>query len=192
MPSNELLGTYLNDHLAGAAAGVELASKLGANHEGTPFGTAVAAVTGEIKADRDTLQALMERLGIGKSPVKQAAGWVFEKATRLRFNRQPKRLAHDQDHGIPEGDQAGRRGHAQASLTGSDALTRLLETETLSLGIEGKLAMWQALKGIDGLDAELGRADFDRLIFRARQQRQALEPYRLEAAAEAFTAPPDG
>jgi hypothetical protein len=26
------------------------------------------------------------------------------------------RLAHDQDHGIPEGDQAGRHGHAQASL----------------------------------------------------------------------------
>jgi hypothetical protein len=106
MPSNEQLGTYLNDHLAGAGAGVELAEKLDANYQGTPFGTAVAAVAGEIKADRDTLQALMERLGI-----------------------------------------------------------------------EGKLALWQALKGIDGLDTELGRADFDRLIFRARQQREALEPH---------------
>jgi hypothetical protein len=164
MPSTELLGTYLNDHLAGAAAGVELAEKLGAAYEGTAFGTAVAAVAEEIKVDRETLQALMERLGIGKSPVKQATGWVFEKATRLRFNRR---------------------------LTGSDHLTRLLETETLSLGVEGKLGMWQALKGIDGLDAELGRADFDRLIFRARQQREALEPYRLEAAVGAFTASPD-
>jgi ATP-binding cassette subfamily B protein len=27
-----------------------------------------------------------------------------------------KRLAHDQNHGIPEGDQVGRRGHAQAAL----------------------------------------------------------------------------
>jgi hypothetical protein len=159
MPSKELLGTYLNDHLAGAAAGVELADKLGATYEGTPFGTAVAAVAEDIKVDRDTLQGLVERLGIGRSPVKQAAGWVFEKTTRLRFNRR---------------------------LTGSDDLTRLLETETLSLGIEGKAALWQALKDIDGLDAELGRADFDRLIFRARQQREALEPYRLEAAAEAF------
>jgi hypothetical protein len=157
--SKELLGTYLNDHLAGAAAGVELAEKLGATYEGTPFGTAVAAVAGEIKVDKETLEGLMERLGIGRSPSKRAAGWVFEKVTRLRFNRQ---------------------------LTGSEDLTRLLETETLSLGIEGKLAMWQALKGVDGLDAELGRADFDRLIFRARQQREALEPHRLEAAAEAF------
>jgi hypothetical protein len=157
--SKELLGAYLNDHLAGAAAGVELAEKLGATYEGTPFGTAVAAVAGEIKVDKETLEGLMERLRIGRSPTKRAAGWVFEKVTRLRFNRQ---------------------------LTGSEDLTRLLETETLSLGIEGKLAMWQALKGVDGLDAELGRADFDRLIFRARQQREALEPHRLEAAAEAF------
>ena len=28
MPSNELLGVYLNDHLAGSAAGLELAEKL--------------------------------------------------------------------------------------------------------------------------------------------------------------------
>jgi hypothetical protein len=159
MPSKELLGTYLNDHLAGAAAGVELAEKLATANEGTPFGTAVAAVADEIKADRETLHGLMERLGIGRSPVKQATGWVFEKVTRLRLNRQ---------------------------LTGSDDLTRLLETETLSLGIEGKAAMWLALKDAGGLDAELGRADFDRLVFRARQQREALEPYRLEAAAGAF------
>ena len=159
MPSKELLGTYLNDHLAGAAAGVELAEKLAENYQGTPFGTAVAAVADEIKVDRETLQGLMERLGIGRSPTKQATGWVFEKVTRLRFNRR---------------------------LTGSEDLTRLLETETLSLGIEGKAAMWQALKDIDGLDGELGRADFDRLIFRARQQREALEPYRLQAATGAF------
>jgi hypothetical protein len=159
MPSKELLGTYLNDHLAGAAAGVELAEKLAENNRGTPFGAAVAAVADEIKVDRETLQGLMERLGIGRSPAKQATGWVVEKATRLRFNRR---------------------------LTGSQDLTRLLETETLSLGIEGKAAMWQVLKDIDGLDGELGRADFDRLIFRARQQREALEPYRLEAATGAF------
>jgi hypothetical protein len=160
MAANELLGIYLNDHLAGAAAGVELAEKLGATNEGTPFGTAVAAVAREIKEDRETLQGLVERLGIGKNPVKQAAGWAFEKFTRLRFNRQ---------------------------LTGSAELTRLLETETLSLGIEGKLAMWQALKGIPGLDAELGAADYDRLIGRARQQRETLEPHRLGAATEAFS-----
>ena len=159
MGSKELLGVYLNDHLAGAAAGVELSEKLAARGEGTPFGTALVAVAGEIKEDKDLLEGLVERLGIGKSPVKQAAGWVFEKFTRLRFNRQ---------------------------LTGSEDLTRLLEVETLSLGIEGKLVLWRALRDAAGLDAELGAADFDRLIARARQQRETLEPHRLAAAAKAF------
>ena len=160
MASNELLGIYLNDHLAGSAAGVELAEKLAAGNEGTPFGTALAAVAQEIKEDKETLEGMIERLGIGKSPVKQAAGWVFEKVTRLRFNRQ---------------------------LTGSDELTRVLETETLSLGIEGKLLLWRALQGSAGLGAELGPVDFDLLIARARQQREALEPHRLAAAAKAFS-----
>jgi hypothetical protein len=160
MASNELLGVYLNDHLAGAAAGVELAEKLAAGNEGTPLGTALAAVAQEIKEDKEALEGMIERLGIGKSPVKQAAGWVFEKVTRLRFNRQ---------------------------LTGSEELTRLLETETLSLGIEGKLVLWRALQGSAGLGAELGGVDFDRLIARARQQREALEPHRLAAAAKAFS-----
>jgi hypothetical protein len=160
MGSNELLGVYLNDHLAGAAAGVELAEKLAAGGEGTPFGTALAAVAREVKEDKDVLEGLVERLGIGKSPVKQAAGWVFEKVTRLRFNRQ---------------------------LTGSEDLTRLLEVETLSLGVEGKLVLWRALREATGLDAELGAADFDRLIGRARQQRETLEPHRLAAAARAFS-----
>ena len=156
MGSNELLGAYLNDHLAGAAAGVELAEKLAAGGEGTPFGTALAAVAREIKQDKDVLEGLVERLGVGKSPVKQAAGWAFEKVTRLRFNRQ---------------------------LTGSEDLTRLLEVETLSLGIEGKLALWRALRAAAGL----GEAELDRLIARARQQRETLEPHRLAAAAEAFS-----
>jgi hypothetical protein len=159
MGSNELLGVYLNDHLAGAAAGAELAEKLAGRGEGTPFGTALAAVAREIKEDKELLEGLVERLGIGTSPVKQAAGWVFEKFTRLRFNRQ---------------------------LTGSEDLTRLLEVETLSLGIEGKLALWRGLREATGLDAELGAADFDRLIVRARQQRETLEPHRLAAAAKAF------
>ena len=35
MPSNDLLGIYLNDHLAGSAAGLELAEKLRDKNQGT-------------------------------------------------------------------------------------------------------------------------------------------------------------
>jgi hypothetical protein len=113
MASNELLGVYLNDHLAGSAAGSELAAKLRDNHKGTELGDA---------------------------------------------------------------------------LTGGPELTRLLETEALSLGIEGKLAMWLALKEAAAGDTRLAATDFDRLIERARGQRRALEPHRLAAAVQSFSA----
>ncbi len=153
MSSNELLGVYLNDHLAGASAGMELAEKLRSGSEGTAFGAVLSVLVAEIKEDRAMLEELTERLGIEKSPVKQAAGWIFEKLSRLRLDQH---------------------------VTGSPDLSRLLEAETLSLGIEGKLVMWRALKEVATVDARLATTDFDVLIARARGQRESLEPYRQD------------
>jgi hypothetical protein len=160
MSSNELLGVYLNDHLAGSAAGTELAEKLHDNNTGSELGNVMATLHHDIEQDRATLEELMERLELERHPVKQAAGWVLERLSRLRLN---------------------------PALTGSADLTRLLETEALSLGIEGKLAMWIALKQAAATDSRLAGTDFDRLIDRARQQRQTLEPHRVAAAVRAFS-----
>ena len=146
MASNDALEVYLNDHLAGSAAGIELAGKLRDNHQGTEFGEIMTALHRDISQDRDALEELMRHLEVERHQVKEAAGWVVEK------------------------------------------LTRLLETEALSLGIEGKLAMWLALKEAAAGDQRLAGTDFDRLIERARGQRRALEPHRLAAALESFTA----
>ena len=162
MASNELLGVYLNDHLAGSAAGSELAAKLRDNHKGTELGDAMAALHHDISQDKDTLEELMGHLEVERHPVKEAAGWMLEKLSRLRLN---------------------------PALTGGAELTRLLETEALSLGIEGKLALWLALKeAADAGDPRLAGHDFDRLIERARGQRRALEPHRIAAALASFTA----
>jgi hypothetical protein len=161
MASNELLGVYLNDHLAGSAAGIELATKLRDNHQGTEFGDVMAALHRDISQDRDALEELMRHLEVERHPVKEAAGWALEKLSRLRLN---------------------------PALTGSADLTRLLETEALSLGIEGKLLIWLALKEAAAGDRRLAGTDFDRLIERARGQRRTLEPHRLAAAVESFTA----
>jgi hypothetical protein len=161
MATDELLETYLNDHLAGAAAGIELAEKLRDNHQGTELGNLLAALCKDITQDRDALEELMRRLEVERHPVKEAAGWMLEKLSRLRLS---------------------------PTLTGSGDLTRLLETEGLSLGIEGKLAMWLALKEAAAADPRLDGTDFDRLIERARGQRRTLEPHRLAAAVAAFTA----
>jgi hypothetical protein len=161
MASNELLGVYLNEHLAGSAAGTELAEKLRDNNQGTELGTTMAALHRDIEQDRAALEELMARLEVEQHPVKEAAGWLLERLSRLRLN---------------------------PALTGSAELTRLLETEALSLGIEGKLLIWLALKEAAAGDRRLAGTDFDRLIERARGQRRTLEPHRLAAAVESFTA----
>jgi hypothetical protein len=157
--ADDALGVYLNDHLAGSAAGLELAEKLRDNNQGTELGRVMAAVHRDITHDRGTLEELMARLDVKQHPVKEAAGWALEKLSRLRLN---------------------------PALTGSAELTRLLETEALSLGIEGKLAMWLALKEAAESDRRLAGTDFDRLIERARDQRRSLEPHRLAAAVRSF------
>ena len=161
MASNELLGVYLNDHLAGSAAGLELAEKLRDNNQGTELGKVMAALHHDIEQDRSALEEVMGQLEVERHPVKEAAGWMLEKLSRLRLN---------------------------PALTGGAELTRLLETEALSLGIEGKLAMWMALKEAAAGDPRLAAADLDRLIERARGQRRTLEPHRLAAAVRSFSA----
>jgi hypothetical protein len=160
MASDEALTAYLNDHLAGSAAGVELAEKLRDNNQGTELGRAMVALHHDISEDRDTLESLLGQLELDRHAVKEAAGWMLEKVSRLRLN---------------------------PALTGSAELTRLMETEALSLGIEGKLAMWLALKEAAATNPRLAGTDYDRLIERARSQRGALEPHRLAAAAAAFS-----
>jgi hypothetical protein len=160
MSSNEPLGVYLNDHLAGSAAGTELAEKLRDNNQGTELGNTMAALHRDIEQDRATLEELMARLEVERHPVKEAAGWLLERLSRLRLN---------------------------PAITGSADLTRLLETEALSLGIDGKLAMWLVLKEAAAVDRRLAGTDFDRLIERARGQRRTLEPHRVATGLAAFS-----
>ena len=156
----EALAVYLNDHLGGAAAGLQLAEKLRDNNPGTELGRVMVGVHRDISQDRETLEELMRHLDLERHPVKEAAGWMLGKVSRLRLN---------------------------PALTGSAELTRMLEAEALSLGIEGKLSMWVALKEAAASDPRLAVADYDRLIERARGQRRALEPHRLAAAVASFT-----
>src|SRR4029453_16357907 len=64
MASDEALAVYLNDHLAGSAAGVELAEKLRDNNQGTELGKAMVALHHDITEDRETLKELMRHLDV--------------------------------------------------------------------------------------------------------------------------------
>jgi hypothetical protein len=153
----KLLSTYLNDHLAGATVGVELAQRAAGSNEGTDMGAFLRRLEAEVKEDRDTLLAVMERLDVGKDRIKVAVGWVAEKAGRLKPNNR---------------------------LLGYSPLSRLVELEGLALGVEGKRSLWQVLRHLE--EPRLSEFDFDALLERARTQRDQLQEHRLAASLDAF------
>ena len=155
-----LLATYLNDHLAAATAGRELARRTASSNRRSPiYGAPLQRLAGEIDEDRRSLLALMRALGTGEDRLKVAAGWTAEKLGRLKPN--------------------GR-------LLSYSPLSRLIEIEGLMLGVRGKLAMWEALAAVLGDDPRLAGIDLEALSGRARDQLETLEALRLEAAQEAL------
>jgi hypothetical protein len=65
-------------------------------------------------------------------------------------------------------------------------LRRLERLEALALGIDGKSALWQALKAAAELAPELRQMDYEQLVERAQQQRSRVEMLRLQAARVAL------
>src|SRR5487761_893741 len=83
----DLLGVYLNDHLAGATVGLELVRRMAASAEpGSESATVRKRLVSEIAADRSTLIKIMTTLGIKIRGYKMFAAWAGEKAGRLKFN----------------------------------------------------------------------------------------------------------
>jgi hypothetical protein len=153
------MDVYLNDHLAGATLGSNLAEQIRDRHEGTALGDAMRTIAAQVEEDRRTLIDLMERLDVSRNPVKQATGWVAEKASRVKFSGA---VSGEPDHGA------------------------FMALESLTLGVVGKLSLWQALAQVKGDYPELASTDLDGLIARARAQHDTLEEQRLAAGKRAL------
>jgi hypothetical protein len=153
------LHIYLQDHLAGATFGLELVQRCRRNNEGTEFAEHLAELTAEIAEDRQTVQQIMRDVGADVSHTKVAAGWTLEKIRRLKLN---------------------------GSVFEYTPLARVVELESLALGIAGKRAMWQALDDVASSENRLGPHDFSRLTERADDQLLRVNALRLDAARAAF------
>ncbi|MEA2455011.1 MAG: hypothetical protein QOI45_1273 [Thermoleophilaceae bacterium] len=161
MLDHKLLGIYLNDHLAGSTVGLELAKRAANENEGTPYGEPLARVAAEIEEDREALKSLMDALEVKPDHPKVMAAWVAEKLGRLKPNGQ---------------------------ILGYSPLSRLIELETLALGITGKLSLWEALTEVHGEDPRIDLEELKRLSERADEQRAEVWQLRQRAAREAFAA----
>ena len=153
--SNDLLTIYLNDHLAGATAGSELAARTASENEGNEFGGPLAQLAAEIAQDREELLGIMKSLGRQIDHVKLAVGWTAEKLARLKPN--------------------GR-------VFGYSPLSRLLELEGLAGGIRGKRALWAALEEVSDLYPALDAARLRGLGARADRQLEVVDRLQRRAA----------
>ena len=159
--SHDLLGIYLNDHLAGSTLGVELARRTAGANEGTPYAEFLDKLATEIEEDRDALLRAMKNHGTDPDQLKRGFAWLGEKAGRLKLNGQ---------------------------ITGYSPLSRVTELEGLIIGVTGKQQLWRALRLLEPDERPLEAAELDDLIQRAERQRDGLMEQHARACGEAFSA----
>ncbi len=154
--SQETLSAYLNDHLAGSIGAVEMVKRSITENAGNLFGRRLEEILKEIEKDQTLLQGLIERIGSTENPLKKAGAWLAEKMGRVKMGGT---------------DEQG-------------TLARLEVLETLAMGINGKRALWRALRVVVDKLPILGALDLDLLERRAVEQHDRVEEWRLEAAKE--------
>jgi hypothetical protein len=158
-----LLGIYLNDHLAGAVVGANLARRLADSEREWTRVDVLDRLAVELGEDRAALHDMMTALEVPVCHAKYSAGWSAERAGRLKLN--------------------GR-------TFVRSPLSRVLELEAMRSGVEGTAAAWRTLRIRATADDRLDTDRLDRLIERARAQVDELDALWLEAA-EVFGGPPD-
>ncbi len=158
--ADKAIDVYLNDHLAGAMLGRDLADQIRAQNQGTALGELMESLTPQIEQDRQTLIELMRQLDSSKNPLKQATAWIAEKASRAKF---------------------------RGMTSGEPELGTFMALEMLTLGVRGKACMWTALKQLADEHPPIASLNLDELINRAQAQHEILERERLAAAGRALT-----
>ncbi|MFC5645267.1 hypothetical protein ACFPZF_28445 [Kitasatospora cinereorecta] len=158
----EPLHVYLNDHLTGAFGGAALADRMARTHPESRRAVELHRLARDIQQDRDDLVRIMQRLGVPVRHYRTWLGLAGERLGRLKPN---------------------------GTLLRRAPLSDLVELEMLRTGVEGKAALWRALRAIADTDPRLDAAELDRLSARAADQARTLNHWHREVS-EAVLAHP--
>jgi hypothetical protein len=88
--SREHLAAYLNDHLTGAAAAIELVTELA--EETAELHSFFTQLKADIESDRDEVVRLMNHLDIPQSRLTKVKGWIAEQVAENTFAMEDQNL----------------------------------------------------------------------------------------------------
>jgi hypothetical protein len=159
----DLLGVYVNDHLAAATGGIELVSRMLGRHRGGKYEARLEELLDELREERSTVRGSMADLGIPVRQYKQIASWLGEKVSRAKLN-----------------------GHVLSRSPLSD----LVEFEFIATAVLAKRAGFETMRAIAAVEPKLDGALLDRMIAQADKQHDWLADVRREVAAEVFGGSP--
>lgn len=155
----KLLAIQLNDNLASATAGVELAGRARGSNSDGQLGELLVQVAGDLAANRAALEDVMGALDVGKDRVKQVAGWTGEKLGRLKPN--------------------GR-------LISHSPLSRVTELSALALIYQHSAILWLGLGELLAADERTVEIDFAGRAGRCEHFRAELERRAVAALGVAL------
>ena len=161
--NTDLLGIYVNDHLAAATGGIELVTRMIGVHRGGPHEQPLVQLLDELRDERSSLRAFMAACGIPVRQYKQAAVWVAEKLSRAKLN--------------------GR-------LLSRSPLSDLVEFEFLASAVRGKRSGFETLRQVAEAEPRLDKAELERLIQQANRQYEWLTRTRRDVASAVFGGSP--
>jgi hypothetical protein len=153
------LKTYLNDHLAACVTKIELARRCLSNNRSTELARTLEGALIFLQRDRQRMKLLLQRLQGSEDLVKQLGGWALEKVGRLKLNN---------------------------SLFRYSDLSRVIELETLLVGIEASIKMWNGLERTRKDDPRFSDIRFAESRKEASDILEELEERHMEACLAAF------
>ena len=149
--ATEMLHTYMQDHHAGAAAGIDLFRRVAEDHNDPHVREVVGRIGDETVEDLKALEELMTLAGTSPSLRKDLPAKASEKLGQLKPNRR---------------------------IADRSPLSDLVELEALTLAVTGKKMGFRALLEIE--DPRLPTPTLQNLFDRAERHARELEELRVK------------
>lgn len=146
---------YLNDHWAGAGAGVAVARRLARHNRKTVWADRLRTLARDIEEDEHTFAAIRQAMGVSGGRFKRLLALVGERLSALKPN-------------------GGSFGYSP--------LSRILESEMMLAGVSAKHRLWVSLQACCREDPRLAGVDVERLEKRAEEQLELLRDFHRDAA----------